>query len=160
MRRDDNEFGFGYSVLFGSEEQRTPRVRGPKPRLWMIVVPTAMIVAVVGIVAAISGSQIRVTGVYAYQAGTFHSCQAQVTVRGDIVTNGTAGTVSYEWIWPDGVTSAVTRARFSSGQVSRQISVPWTFPSTESGEKVSAVLRVLEPDAKSAHARLFYLCLP
>jgi hypothetical protein len=160
VHRDDNEFGFGYSVLFGGEEQRSPRIRGPRPRLWMIAVPTAVIVAVAGLVAAISGSQIRVTGVYAYQAGTFHSCQAQVTVRGDIVTNGTAGTVSYQWIWPDGVTSAVTRARFSSGQVSRQISVPWTFPSTESGEKVSAVLRVLEPDAKSAHARLFYLCLP
>jgi hypothetical protein len=164
VRRDDNDLGFGYSLLFGDEEQRSPRLR--IPRRWsvaaltaVIVLPIALVVAI-GLVLAGFGSQIRVTGVYAYQAGTFHSCQAQVTVRGDIVTNGTAGTVRYQWVWPDGVTSAVTKARFAAGQDSRQVTAPWTFPSTENGANISAMLRVLEPDAKSAHARLFYLCAP
>jgi hypothetical protein len=158
VRRDDNDLGFGYSVLFGNEEPRSPRFR--KPALRVIAALTAVILLAIGFVLAISGSQIRVTGVYAYQAGTFHSCQARVTVRGAIVTNGTAGTVRYQWIWPDGVTSAVTNARFSAGQESRQITAPWTFPSSENGANISAVLRVLEPDGKSARARLFYLCRP
>jgi hypothetical protein len=160
VRRDDNDLGFGYSVLFGWDEQRSPRVRWRRLRRWVFSVPAAMVIIVVGLVVAMSGGQMRVTGVYAYQAGTFHSCQAQVTVRGDIVTNGMAGTVRYQWIWPDGIYSPVTTARFSAGQDSRQISAPWTIPATDSGENISAVLRVLGPDAKSAHARLFYLCLP
>jgi hypothetical protein len=81
-------------------------------------------------------------------------------VRAYIDTNGVSGTVSYQWIWPDGITSAVMGASVSVGQTTAQVSAPFTFVPSESGTYMTAVLRILWPDPQSARARLFYLCLP
>jgi hypothetical protein len=127
---------------------------------WVGVILTLVIIFALSSAIVFSGRQIRVSGAYPHQAGTSRLCQAQVTVRAYINTDGMPGTVSYQWIWPGGIFSPVRGVSFSVGQTTAQVSAPFTFVPSESGTYMTAVLRILWPDPQSARARLFYLCLP
>ncbi len=164
VRRRAKDGGDGHSDVllppgWGEGWGGARRRRIMRPWMKVAVVIAFIIVAAVIVVVVAPSPSMKVTGVYAYQVGRLKNCQAAVTVRGDIVTNGSSGTARYEWVRPDGMTSPVTTLSFGSGQTIKAVRMTWTFPPSDNGELATAVLKVLSPNASSARAELFYDCL-
>lgn len=90
--------------------------------------------------------------------GVGHCPAATVTVRATVTTNGTAGTIDYEWLRPDGGPPAGGRLTLRQGQRSATAALPLAYSGRTPAEGVAA-LHVLSPaGVYSAPLRVGYAC--
>ncbi|MEJ2864796.1 hypothetical protein [Actinomycetospora flava] len=85
------------------------------------------------------------------------SCDATVDVIGTIVTDGSPGTLRYQWIRSDGQTSEVLAQTVASGVTSTQVRLQWTVTG-QGWLDARATLRVLDPAPSEGVGRFTYTC--
>jgi serine/threonine-protein kinase len=91
-------------------------------------------------------------------SGIGHCPAATVTVRATVTTNGAPGTISYEWLRPDGGPAAGGRVTLRQGQRATTVAIPLAFTGGASAQGVAA-LHVVSPDGVySAPLRIGYVC--
>jgi Protein kinase domain len=84
--------------------------------------------------------------------------RSTITVRATVATNGAAGTISYEWLRPDGRRSAVDRARVREGVRGTTVSLALGYDGGTPAQGVAA-LHVLAPaSVYSPPVRVAYSC--
>jgi hypothetical protein len=83
-------------------------------------------------------------------------CNGTADVIGTIITNGSGGQVSYEWV-SDGVTSPATTITVASGQSSATVQLRWVFHGRGT-PRATAELIVLAPDSARASVQVAYSC--
>ena len=90
--------------------------------------------------------------------GVGHCPAATVTVRATVTTNGVPGTISYEWVRPDGGPAAAGQVTLRQGQRATTVVLPLAFAGRAPAQGVAA-LHVLSPDGVySAPLRIGYVC--
>jgi hypothetical protein len=144
---------------------QSPRTSGrrrlPTRRRQVWIAAGAATVAVIGVtVAILVSAPLKVTAVYAYPVpARIPACRDSVSLLGTIFINHRGGgSVSYEWIRPDGTISRTSTLYFPMGDAFEHVQMTWVFPQSENGVMVSATLKVLSPNTMSASAPLFYSC--
>jgi tRNA A-37 threonylcarbamoyl transferase component Bud32 len=90
--------------------------------------------------------------------GVGHCPAATVTVRATVTTNGAAGSLTYEWLRPDGGPSAPITVALRRGQRSATAALPLAYTGGTAAQGVAA-LHVLSPaGVYSAPVRVGYAC--
>jgi hypothetical protein len=114
----------------------------------------------VGLPAAAPQS-LAVTSVKAAVApadGVGHCPHATLTFRGTISTNGGAGTVTYQWLRPDGQLGAAGRARLAAGRRETTVTLSYDYDGSSPASGVAA-LHVTGPvDVYSPPVKVAYVC--
>jgi hypothetical protein len=91
-------------------------------------------------------------------SGVGHCPAATVTVRATVTTNGAQGTISYEWLRPDGGPAAAGRVTLRQGQRAATVALPLVYSGSAPVQGVAA-LHVVSPDGVySAPLRVDYVC--
>lgn len=100
----------------------------------------------------------RVTGVdLVVVDGAQVGCDTTVDLTGTIGTDGTAGTVDYQWLRGDGQSSEVLHEHLSANQRSVVVHFRWTFTGKGSYQ-AHVTLQVLAPQPAHASATFGYAC--
>jgi len=90
--------------------------------------------------------------------GVGHCPRATVTVRATIATNGAPGTVTYQWVRPDGSSSTAVRSAVRRGERGPTATLAVDYSGATAAGGVAA-LHVLSPaDVYSAPVRVGYAC--
>ncbi len=90
--------------------------------------------------------------------GAGHCPSATVTVRATVSTNGSAGTIAYEWLRPDGAPSRPGHVRVEPGVRSATVTLVVTYSGSTAAQGVAA-LHVLSPaGVYSRPLRISYSC--
>jgi hypothetical protein len=156
-----------------TEHPNTQQVGGPawpdavkarskkrKPR-WRGLVSTLITVI---IVAGVAGywyiknhhAALKDTGVSVALLSQPRNCAGTVDVVGTITTNGSGGTITYQWTKNSTVLPAATVSA-GSGQNSVQVTLKWTFTGKGTQQDV-AELQVLSPTPATGNAQFTYTC--
>ncbi|GAA4790456.1 hypothetical protein GCM10023200_26760 [Actinomycetospora chlora] len=132
--------------------------RRRRPGRWVGGLLTLLIVA--GVVAFLllrAGSTVGVRGVEVRAVPPTASCDTTVDVVGTLVTDGQAGSVSYQWVRSDGQTSEVLTQTIASGVTSTDVHLQWSV--TGRGRlDATATLRVLAPRPVEGSGGFTYSC--
>lgn len=132
--------------------------RRRRPGRWLGgLLGTAVVAAVIAVLLTRPHGSLAVesTSVSAAAPGT--ACDVTVDVIGTIITNGRAGTVTYQWLRNDGQPSAVLTQSVPAGTGTTQVHLPWTLSGRGRFDAV-ATLRVLEPGRSESVGRFTYAC--
>jgi hypothetical protein len=90
--------------------------------------------------------------------GVGHCPHATMSFRGTISTNGGAGTVTYQWLRPDGQLGAAGRASLPRGRHETTVTLTYDYNGSGPASGVAA-LHVLGPaDVYSPPVRVAYAC--
>ncbi|MBR7837741.1 hypothetical protein KDL01_30975 [Actinospica durhamensis] len=132
----------------------------PRGQRW--VLPLTVLILVIAVVAYFtwgrSPASMSVTGVSVRTSSATVPCSGQETLTGVIVTDGGAGSVTYQWVRSDGTKSAVLHQTVNSGDKLVDVTLLWSFEGTGSLH-ATAVLNVLGPGAaRSGSASFDYSC--
>jgi hypothetical protein len=101
---------------------------------------------------AVQGAQVAVA------PAVGHCPRAAYVFTGTILTDGKAGDITYEWIRPDGGTTAAQSASLPANVRQGTVRLQFSFQGSGSASG-DAKLRVLTPvDLTSAPAHIEYLC--
>jgi hypothetical protein len=145
---------------------REPARRPPRWRLPLAVIVAAVLVAVavvgfLGRSAPPGPPPLAVTGVTASTDppdGAGRCPHAAVTLRATVATNGAPGTISYEWLRPDGRTAGAGRVVLRAGERSATVSLAVSYDGGTAAQGVAALHVVSPVDAYSAPLRVSYSC--
>jgi hypothetical protein len=109
-------------------------------------------------VAAAPIAVTRVTAAAEPPDGTGHCPSATVTLRATVTTNGSPGTITYEWLRLDGTRSPTGQVHVASGVRSATITLPVDYSGSAPAQGVAA-LHVLSPaGVYSQPLRIGYSC--
>ncbi len=90
--------------------------------------------------------------------GTGHCPSATVRVRATVSTNGSAGTIEYAWVRPDGAPSRTGQVRVEPGVRSATVTLAVDYSGSRAAQGVAA-LHVLSPaEVYSQPLRISYSC--
>ena len=90
--------------------------------------------------------------------GAGHCPAATITLRATVTTNGAAGTLTYEWLRPDGRPAATGRVALRRGDRSATVQLPLAYSGATAVQGVAA-LHVLTPaGVYSRPLRVTYAC--
>jgi hypothetical protein len=141
-----------------SSTGRGTATRARRPRRWVGGLLTLLIVA--GVVAFLllrGGSSVAVQRVDVRAVPATASCDTTVDVVGTLVTDGSAGSVRYQWVRSDGQTSEVLTQTIASGVTSTDVHLQWSV--TGQGRlAATATLRVLDPAPTEGSGGFTYSC--
>ena len=84
-------------------------------------------------------------------------CDVQYDIVGTVMTNGKAGTISYEWVRSDGQSSGVLKQSVAAGETSTKVHLYWRF-SGQGSMTAQATLHVLAPARIEGAAQFPYSC--
>lgn len=86
-----------------------------------------------------------------------NQCNVQYDIVGTIITNGKAGTISYEWLRSDGQSSGTLEQSVASGETSTTVHLYWKFTGKGS-MTATATLHVLSPSQVQGATQFPYAC--
>jgi serine/threonine-protein kinase len=90
--------------------------------------------------------------------GVGHCPAATVTVRATVTTNGSPGTIAYEWLRPDGGSAAAGRVTLRQGQRAATVALPLPYSGSAPAQGVAALHVVSPAGVYSAPQRIAYAC--
>jgi serine/threonine-protein kinase len=90
--------------------------------------------------------------------GVGHCPAAAVTVRATVTTNGAQGTISYEWLRPDGGPAAAGRVTLRQGQRAATVALPLAYSGSAPAQGVAALHVTSPAGVYSAPLRVAYAC--
>jgi hypothetical protein len=90
--------------------------------------------------------------------GVGHCPHATMTFRGTISTDGGAGTVTYQWLRPDGLLGAVGRANLPRGRRETTVTLSYDYDGSGPANGVAALHVTGPADVYSAPVRVAYVC--
>jgi predicted Ser/Thr protein kinase len=91
-------------------------------------------------------------------SGAGHCPETDFTFRGTVATNGGAGTITYQWLQPDGQTSAAQSIAVGAGVHRASVTLLFKFSGSGSAHGL-AVMHVTSPiDAYSPPVNVTYTC--
>jgi len=90
--------------------------------------------------------------------GVGHCPAATVTVHATVTTNGSPGTIAYEWLLPDGRASAQGRVTLRQGERSATVNLPVAYSGRTPALGVAALHVVSPAGVYSEPLRLGYAC--
>lgn len=143
--------------------------RRPRWRAVLALTAVAALFATTAVVAvtrltqapSVAAAPLAVTAITAAAQpadGTGHCPGATVTVRATVSTNGSAGTITYEWLRPDGTLTPTGRVRVEPGVRSATITLAVDYSGIAPAQGVAA-LHVLSPaGVYSQPLRIAYSC--
>jgi serine/threonine-protein kinase len=143
-----------------------PRRRVPARMRWALAAGLAVAAALVLVATRLVGPApapppLQVTSVAASEDpadGAGHCPQATFTLRATISTNGTGGTVRYEWLRPDGRTAPPGRVVMRAGERTATVSLPVAYDGSGPVQGVAALHLLSPASVYSPPLRVSYSC--
>jgi hypothetical protein len=137
---------------------RSRRRRRPR---WGSIVSTIITLLIIGGVAGFwylknHHAALKDTTVSVKLLSTPKNCAGTVDLVGTITTNGSGGTITYQWTKNSAALPAATVSA-GSGQNSVQVTLKWTFTGKGTQQDV-AELQVLSPNSAVGNAQFTYTC--
>jgi hypothetical protein len=136
------------------------RSRKRRPR-WRGIVSTIITLAIIGGVAGYwylknHHPALKDTSVSVTLLSPPKNCAKTVDIVGTITTNGSGGTITYQWAKNSAVLPAATVSA-GSGQNIVQVTLKWTFTGKGTQQDL-AELQVLSPNSAAGNAQFTYTC--
>lgn len=154
-------FGPGVPLL---SDQDTSVNRGERTQRWIL--PLTVLILVIAVLIYFlwgrDSGTVAVTGVKVHTSSASITCGQVERLTADISTNGSAGTIDYEWVRSDGASSSHLAQAVNRGQRQASVVLEWNFEGYGALD-ATATLRILSPkpagDGKSSAAASFtYAC--
>lgn len=143
-------------------DQETAVNRGERTQRW--VLPLTVLILVIAVLVYFlwgrDSGTVAVTGVNVRASSASIACGKVERLTAVISTNGSAGTIDYEWVRSDGATSSDLAQAVSRGQHQASVVLEWNFEGYGSLD-ATATLRILSPTSpgtSSAAASFTYAC--
>jgi len=145
-------------------DQATTVNRGARTQRWIL--PLTVLILVIAVLIYFlwgrDSGTVAVTGVNARASSASITCGQVERLTAVISTNGSAGTIDYEWVRSDGATSSNLAQAVNRGQSQATVVLEWNFEGYGSVD-ATATLRIISPKptgsgTSNASASFTYAC--
>ena len=136
--------------------------RGQRNQRWIL--PLTVLILVIAVLIYFmwgrDAGPVAVTEIKARASSASITCGQVERLTGTISTNGSAGTIDYQWLRSDGVASSILAQAVSRGQHEATVVLEWNFEGYGT-LNATATLRVVNPwgpGTSSSAASFTYAC--